>query len=192
MSSRPAAAQAQAEEWDADYGLYKVSPLLDWSEAQVWQYIRARGLPYNALHDRQYPSIGCSPCTRAIQPGESAARRTLVVGAIGVARMRPASKTSDRGARRRDALGPRMDYLPIFLRVEARPVVVVGGGEVALRKAQWLLKAGAQVTVVAPELHARARPLRRQCATSRTAPPPSPRNSSKVPSRWSRPPMSAR
>jgi len=47
-----------------------------------------------------------------------------------------------------------MDYLPIFLRVEARPVVVVGGGEVALRKAQWLLKAGAQVTVVAPALHA--------------------------------------
>jgi uroporphyrin-III C-methyltransferase/precorrin-2 dehydrogenase/sirohydrochlorin ferrochelatase len=47
-----------------------------------------------------------------------------------------------------------MDYLPIFLRVEARPVVVVGGGEVALRKAQWLLKAGAQVTVVAPQLHA--------------------------------------
>jgi uroporphyrin-III C-methyltransferase/precorrin-2 dehydrogenase/sirohydrochlorin ferrochelatase len=46
-----------------------------------------------------------------------------------------------------------MDYLPIFLRVEARPVVVVGGGEVALRKAQWLLKAGAQVTVVAPALH---------------------------------------
>jgi len=64
-------AHGQPEEWDADYGLYKVSPLLDWSEAQVWQYIRAHRLPYNALHDRQYPSIGCSPCTRAIQPGES-------------------------------------------------------------------------------------------------------------------------
>lgn len=51
--------------------LYKLSPLLDWSEAQVWQYIRARALPYNPLHDRQFPSIGCSPCTRAIQPGES-------------------------------------------------------------------------------------------------------------------------
>ena len=50
---------------------YKVSPLLEWSEAEVWQYIRARALPYNILHDRQYPSIGCSPCTRAIQPGES-------------------------------------------------------------------------------------------------------------------------
>jgi phosphoadenosine phosphosulfate reductase len=58
-------------EWDAEHGLYKISPLLEWSEAQVWQYIRLKGLPYNALHDRQYPSIGCSPCTRAIHPGES-------------------------------------------------------------------------------------------------------------------------
>ena len=47
-----------------------------------------------------------------------------------------------------------MDYLPVFLRVEGKRVVVVGGGEVALRKAQWLLKAGARVTVIAPELHA--------------------------------------
>jgi phosphoadenosine phosphosulfate reductase len=66
-----ARAQAQPVEWDAQYGLYKVSPLLDWSEADIWQYIRARKLPYNSLHDRQFPSIGCFPCTRAIQPGES-------------------------------------------------------------------------------------------------------------------------
>ncbi len=58
-------------EWDAEHGLYKISPLLDWSEAEVWQYIRARHLPYNPLHDREFPSIGCSPCTRAIQPGEA-------------------------------------------------------------------------------------------------------------------------
>jgi phosphoadenosine phosphosulfate reductase len=64
-------AQSQAVEWDAEHGLYKISPLLEWTEEQVWQYIRARKLPYNPLHDRQYPSIGCSPCTRAIQPGES-------------------------------------------------------------------------------------------------------------------------
>jgi phosphoadenosine phosphosulfate reductase len=64
-------ALGQAEEWDAEHGLYKLSPLLEWSEADVWEYIRARRLPYNVLHDRQYPSIGCSPCTRAIQPGES-------------------------------------------------------------------------------------------------------------------------
>ncbi len=47
-----------------------------------------------------------------------------------------------------------MDYLPVFLRVSGQPVLVVGGGEVALRKAEWFLKAGAQVTVVAPALHA--------------------------------------
>ncbi|HEV2441837.1 MAG TPA: phosphoadenylyl-sulfate reductase [Steroidobacteraceae bacterium] len=66
-----ARAQAQPVEWDSEYGLYKISPLLDWSEAEIWQYIRTRKLPYNSLHDRQFPSIGCFPCTRAIQPGES-------------------------------------------------------------------------------------------------------------------------
>ena len=67
------AARARSEpiEWDAEHGLYRISPLLEWSEAQVWQYIHARRLPYNRLHDRQFPSIGCSPCTRAVQPGES-------------------------------------------------------------------------------------------------------------------------
>jgi phosphoadenosine phosphosulfate reductase len=63
-------AHGAAEEWDAQYGLYKISPLLEWTQAEVWQYIRTRRLPYNALHDRLYPSIGCAPCTRAIQPGE--------------------------------------------------------------------------------------------------------------------------
>jgi len=64
-------ARAESVEWDSEYGLHKVSPLLDWTEEQIWQYIRVRKLPYNLLHDRQFPSIGCSPCTRAIQPGES-------------------------------------------------------------------------------------------------------------------------
>jgi phosphoadenosine phosphosulfate reductase len=63
-------AQVEAVEWDAAHGLYKVSPLIEWSEAHVWEYIRAHRLPYNRLHDRQYPSIGCAPCTRAVQPGE--------------------------------------------------------------------------------------------------------------------------
>ena len=66
----PLRAQGAAAAWDAQYGLYKLSPLLDWTEEQVWQYIRARQLPYNALHDRQYPSIGCAPCTRAVKSGE--------------------------------------------------------------------------------------------------------------------------
>ena len=53
-----------------DNGLYKVSPLLKWSEKQIWEYIRKRRLPYNTLHDRGFPSIGCQPCTRAVKPGE--------------------------------------------------------------------------------------------------------------------------
>ncbi len=51
-------------------GILKLNPLADWHETQVWAYLRAHGLPYNALHDRGFPSIGCAPCTRAIQPGE--------------------------------------------------------------------------------------------------------------------------
>jgi phosphoadenosine phosphosulfate reductase len=64
-------ALGQPFEWDSQHGLTKVSPLLEWTEEQVWQYIHARQLPYNALHNKGYPSIGCQPCTRAIQPGES-------------------------------------------------------------------------------------------------------------------------
>lgn len=57
-------------EWDEGNGLAKVTPLIDWSHDQVWEYIRANNVPYNALHDRGFPSIGCAPCTRAIKPGE--------------------------------------------------------------------------------------------------------------------------
>jgi len=63
-------AEGEAIEWDAQNGLYKISPLLDWTEEQVWAYIRARKLPFNSLHEKGYPSIGCAPCTRAIMPGE--------------------------------------------------------------------------------------------------------------------------
>jgi phosphoadenosine phosphosulfate reductase len=63
-------AKAAAVAWDAKYGLQKISPLLDWSEDDVWEYIRKKRLPYNALHDSGFPSIGCAPCTRAVQPGE--------------------------------------------------------------------------------------------------------------------------
>lgn len=48
----------------------KVNPLVDWSEDQVWEYIKANDVPYNALHDQGFPSIGCAPCTRAVKPGE--------------------------------------------------------------------------------------------------------------------------
>jgi phosphoadenosine phosphosulfate reductase len=55
--------------WDAQFGLVKVNPLADWDEARVWEYVRKHDLPYNALHDRGYPSVGCYPCTRAVRPG---------------------------------------------------------------------------------------------------------------------------
>lgn len=55
---------------DAHRGILKLNPLADWSEQQVWDYIRAHNVPYNVLHDRGFPSIGCAPCTRAIRPGE--------------------------------------------------------------------------------------------------------------------------
>ncbi|MDR0481469.1 MAG: phosphoadenylyl-sulfate reductase, partial [Gallionellaceae bacterium] len=60
----------EVSSFDADNGLQKFNPLLDWSNAEVWEYIKTNGVPYNALHDRFYPSIGCAPCTRAISVGE--------------------------------------------------------------------------------------------------------------------------
>jgi phosphoadenosine phosphosulfate reductase len=60
------------EAFDAAHGLHKFNPLADWSHDDVWSYIRAHRVPYNPLHDRGYPSIGCAPCTRAVEPGEDA------------------------------------------------------------------------------------------------------------------------
>lgn len=57
-------------EWDADHELQKFSPLTDWSNGEVWKYIRAFDVPFNDLHNQGYASIGCAPCTRAITPGE--------------------------------------------------------------------------------------------------------------------------
>jgi phosphoadenosine phosphosulfate reductase len=50
--------------------IWKVAPLADWTAEQVWAYVRAHDLPYNALHDEGYESIGCAPCTRPVAPGE--------------------------------------------------------------------------------------------------------------------------
>jgi len=56
--------------YDADQGLQKFNPLLDWTNAEVWEYVKQNEVPYNALHDKFYPSIGCAPCTRNVTPGE--------------------------------------------------------------------------------------------------------------------------
>ena len=63
-------AQVVEAERDAASGKWKFNPLAEWSDADVWAYLRANRVPYNELHDRGYPSIGCEPCTRAVKPGE--------------------------------------------------------------------------------------------------------------------------
>ena len=68
----PARANAGLVEWDKLFNLVKLNPLARWTSADLWRYIRANKVPYNTLHDRNYPSIGCWPCTRQVQPGEDA------------------------------------------------------------------------------------------------------------------------
>ena len=57
-------------EWDKAFGLIKICPIINWSENDVWKYIKDNDIPYNELHDKGFPSIGCEPCTRAICKGE--------------------------------------------------------------------------------------------------------------------------
>lgn len=57
-------------EWDDAHENYKINPLANWTFEQVKQYVDENDVPYNELHDKGYPSIGCAPCTRAIEPGE--------------------------------------------------------------------------------------------------------------------------
>ena len=66
--TRKAVAKAEIDETNG--GIVKINPLADWTEERVWEYIKKNKIPYNALHDAGYRSIGCSPCTRAVKPGE--------------------------------------------------------------------------------------------------------------------------
>ncbi len=72
MRAEQAATRGQlaTREYDEGNGLEKFNPLADWSEKEIWTYIKQHGVPYNALHEQFYPSIGCAPCTRAISLGE--------------------------------------------------------------------------------------------------------------------------
>jgi phosphoadenosine phosphosulfate reductase len=56
--------------WDKRFGIWKINPLADWSESDVWNYIHEHHLPYNPLHDQGYPSIGCTHCTKPVGPGD--------------------------------------------------------------------------------------------------------------------------
>ncbi len=57
-------------EWDENFKVIKLNPLINWSEEDIWDYIKTNKVPYNKLHDIGYPSIGCEPCTRAVKDGE--------------------------------------------------------------------------------------------------------------------------
>jgi phosphoadenosine phosphosulfate reductase len=57
-------------EWDTNNEKIKINPLIEWTERDTWDYIKNRNIPYNKLHDKGYPSIGCLPCTRPVAPGE--------------------------------------------------------------------------------------------------------------------------
>lgn len=63
-------AQASVVQWDEKFNLVKVNPLLDWTKKDVWNFITKHDVPYNPLHDRGYPSIGCWPCTAPVGEGE--------------------------------------------------------------------------------------------------------------------------
>jgi len=68
----PTRADLDESEFDSAHNLTKFNPLIDWTNDEVWAYIRAQDVPYNELHDCGYPSIGCEPCTRAVKPNEDA------------------------------------------------------------------------------------------------------------------------
>lgn len=61
---------SKVEKDAAHGGIIKINPLIDWTDQQVWDYVKTHQIPYNRLHDQGFPSIGCAPCTRAIKPGE--------------------------------------------------------------------------------------------------------------------------
>ena len=56
--------------WVEKYQVYKVCPLANWFESNVWDYIRNNNVPYNKLHDQGFPTVGCAPCTRPVRPAE--------------------------------------------------------------------------------------------------------------------------
>ena len=97
--------------WDTRFGLWKLNPLADWTEKQVWYYIDEHDIPYNPLHDQGYPSIGCTHCTR--KPG----RR--------------------RGRARRPLGRPRQDRVRAAWVGTARPLHVGAEGEARRAYAEW-------------------------------------------------------
>ena len=67
-----ARARTRKIEWDPNFHLVKINPISDWTSEMVWSYVRKHDVPFNPLHEQNYPSIGCTHCTRAVRPGEDA------------------------------------------------------------------------------------------------------------------------
>jgi phosphoadenosine phosphosulfate reductase len=67
----PERATARVVEQDRKFGLVKINPLVAWTHDEVWAHLYAHDVPFNPLHERGYPSIGCQPCTSAVVPGEN-------------------------------------------------------------------------------------------------------------------------
>jgi len=70
-TSGPQRSATKVVDWEPRSNIAKLNPLATWDEKQLWQYVHERDIPYNALNERGYPSVGCTPCTRAVRPGES-------------------------------------------------------------------------------------------------------------------------
>jgi phosphoadenosine phosphosulfate reductase len=66
----PTRAHAEVVEWDEAFELWKFNPFAYWTESAVWDYIHTNQVPYNPMHDQNYPSIGCFPCTQPVAAGE--------------------------------------------------------------------------------------------------------------------------
>ena len=95
-------------EIDHDHGaIVKLNPLAEWTKDEVWDYVRERDVPYHSLYDQGYTSIGCAPCTRAIEPGEAEPRRPLVVGVERAEGVRHPLLDRERRPRARAARDPR-------------------------------------------------------------------------------------
>jgi len=67
-SQSPTRANLRGVDWDWKFQVLKINPLANWDRRQVWDYIQTHGVPYNTLHDKGYPTIGCTHCTRPV-PG---------------------------------------------------------------------------------------------------------------------------
>ncbi len=67
----PTRANTPIIQWDSRFNLIKINPLVNWTNEDIWSYIHSKSIPYNSLHDKNYPSIGCAPCTNPVSLGEN-------------------------------------------------------------------------------------------------------------------------